>query len=65
MLSNIVFESTGTFRSELNILSSISVIFVSITKSVYSMKIIITGATGMVGEGILLECLQLPQVTEI
>jgi uncharacterized protein YbjT (DUF2867 family) len=29
------------------------------------MKIIITGATGMVGEGILLECLQLPQVTEI
>ncbi len=29
------------------------------------MKIIITGATGMVGEGILLECLQMPQVTEI
>lgn len=29
------------------------------------MKIIITGATGMVGEGILLECLDLPQVTEI
>jgi uncharacterized protein YbjT (DUF2867 family) len=29
------------------------------------MKIIITGATGMVGEGILLECLNLPQVTEI
>lgn len=29
------------------------------------MRIIITGATGMVGEGILLECLQLPQVTEI
>ncbi len=31
----------------------------------FEMKIIITGATGMVGEGILLECLQLPQVTEI
>lgn len=29
------------------------------------MRIILTGATGMVGEGILLECLQLPQVTEI
>jgi uncharacterized protein YbjT (DUF2867 family) len=29
------------------------------------MKIIITGATGMVGEGILLECLQLPQITGI
>jgi uncharacterized protein YbjT (DUF2867 family) len=29
------------------------------------MKIIITGATGMVGEGILMECLKLPQVTEI
>ncbi len=29
------------------------------------MKIIITGATGMVGEGILLECLDQPQVTEI
>jgi hypothetical protein len=29
------------------------------------MRIIITGATGMVGEGILLESLKLPQVTEI
>lgn len=29
------------------------------------MRIIITGATGMVGEGILLECLKLPQVKEI
>ena len=29
------------------------------------MKIIITGTTGMVGEGILLECLNLPQITEI
>ena len=29
------------------------------------MKIIITGTTGMVGEGILLECLNLPQVSEI
>lgn len=29
------------------------------------MRIIITGSTGMVGEGILLECLDLPQVTEI
>jgi NAD dependent epimerase/dehydratase family enzyme len=29
------------------------------------MKIIITGSTGMVGEGILLECLQMQQVTEV
>ncbi len=29
------------------------------------MKVIITGATGMIGEGILLECLKLPQITEI
>lgn len=29
------------------------------------MRIIITGTTGMVGEGILLECLKLPQITEI
>lgn len=29
------------------------------------MKIIITGTTGMVGEGVLLECLKDPKVTEI
>jgi uncharacterized protein YbjT (DUF2867 family) len=29
------------------------------------MKVIITGTTGMIGEGILLECLVLPQITEI
>ncbi len=29
------------------------------------MKVIITGTTGMVGEGVLLECLNLPQITEI
>lgn len=29
------------------------------------MKVIITGATGMVGEGVLLECLQNPAVTKI
>lgn len=29
------------------------------------MKIIITGATGMVGEGVLIECLAHPQVTEV
>lgn len=29
------------------------------------MKIIITGATGMVGEGVLLVCLQHPNVTEV
>ncbi|MBN2807568.1 MAG: epimerase [Prolixibacteraceae bacterium] len=29
------------------------------------MKIIITGSTGMVGEGILLECLSLPQINHI
>lgn len=29
------------------------------------MRIIITGATGMIGEGVLLECLEMPQVSEI
>ncbi len=29
------------------------------------MKIIITGATGMIGEGVLLECLNNPKITEI
>lgn len=29
------------------------------------MKIILTGATGMVGEGVLLECIQNPKVSEI
>ncbi len=29
------------------------------------MKVIITGTTGMVGEGVLLECLAHPQVTEV
>lgn len=30
-----------------------------------SMRIIITGATGMVGEGVLMACLQEPEITEI
>ncbi len=30
-----------------------------------SIKVIITGATGMVGEGVLFECLQNPQVSEV
>jgi uncharacterized protein YbjT (DUF2867 family) len=29
------------------------------------LRIILTGATGMVGEGVLLECLQNPQVSEV
>lgn len=29
------------------------------------MKVIITGTTGMIGEGVLLECLNQPQVTEV
>ena len=29
------------------------------------LKVILTGATGMVGEGVLLECLDNPQVTEV
>ena len=29
------------------------------------IKVIITGATGMVGEGVLFECLQNPAVSEI
>jgi len=31
----------------------------------FHMKVIITGTTGMVGEGILLECLHHPKVTEV
>src|SRR6185312_2738697 len=30
-----------------------------------SLKVIITGATGMVGEGVLFECLQNPKVSEV
>ena len=29
------------------------------------LKVIVTGATGMVGEGVLLECLQNPNVSEV
>lgn len=29
------------------------------------IKVIITGATGMVGEGVLFECLQNPEVSEV
>lgn len=29
------------------------------------MKIIITGATGMIGEGVLIECLKNPEITEV
>lgn len=29
------------------------------------MKVIITGTTGMIGEGVLLECLNQPQITEV
>ncbi|ACT92032.1 epimerase [Dyadobacter fermentans] len=29
------------------------------------MKIIITGTTGMIGEGVLIECLQHPQITQV
>jgi len=29
------------------------------------MKVIITGTTGMIGEGILIECLNQPQITEV
>jgi NAD dependent epimerase/dehydratase family enzyme len=29
------------------------------------IKIILTGATGMVGEGVLMECLENPNVSEI
>ena len=28
-------------------------------------KVIITGASGMVGEGVLIECLEHPQITEV
>ncbi|MCC5758097.1 NAD-dependent epimerase/dehydratase family protein, partial [Klebsiella pneumoniae] len=31
----------------------------------FDMKVIITGATGMVGEGVLLTCLDHPRVSEV
>ena len=30
-----------------------------------ALKVIITGATGMVGEGVLFECLQNPKVSDV
>ena len=30
-----------------------------------AMKVIITGTTGMVGEGVLLECLANPEITDV
>lgn len=30
-----------------------------------TLKIILTGATGMVGEGVLMECLENPNISEI
>ncbi len=35
------------------------------TTSKHKMKVIITGATGMVGEGVLLHCLNSPEVTQV
>ena len=35
------------------------------TTTIYTMRVIITGTTGMIGEGILIECLANPQITEI
>ena len=29
------------------------------------MKVIVTGATGMIGKGVLLECLDHPNITEV
>ena len=29
------------------------------------MQVILTGATGLVGEGVLLECLRHPDITEL
>ena len=30
-----------------------------------SIKVILTGATGMVGEGVLMECLENPNISEV
>jgi putative NADH-flavin reductase len=47
------------------IVSIIIVIFDDIKKFFKMIKVILTGATGMVGEGVLLECLQNDKVKEI
>jgi hypothetical protein len=39
--------------------------FIQFIKQFNKMKVIITGTTGMVGEGVLMECLSHPQVTEV
>jgi hypothetical protein len=48
-----------------NLIIKIKHTFVSIKTGDPLMKVIITGTTGMVGEGVMLECLDHPQVTEV
>jgi uncharacterized protein YbjT (DUF2867 family) len=40
-------------------------LYMKITKLMSGIKVIITGATGMVGEGVLFECLQNAKVSEV
>jgi len=47
------------------VVAKLIITFVATIEIITFMKIIITGTTGMVGEGILLECLNLSQITEV
>jgi hypothetical protein len=59
-----IFQRTISW-SIVYIVSIIIVIFDDVKKFFKMIKVILTGATGMVGEGVLLECLQNDKVKEI
>jgi hypothetical protein len=54
------FDSTVTAVHKNNLALVIGVSFIAM-----NLKVIITGATGFVGEGVLLECLEHPDISEI
>jgi uncharacterized protein YbjT (DUF2867 family) len=52
----VLYTSSSHFSTELRLIKEVIMT---------NIKVIITGATGMVGEGVLLECLQNPVVSEV